>query len=81
MIFFRIPPYGIVRIGIVNDEFVLRRTSGVDTGHYINSAKFSFLTFVVACEFGFCFFVEQYLIGRIVQNFGSTDDSVFCFQI
>ena len=49
MIFFRIPPYGVVRISIVNDELVLRRTTGIYTCHYVHCAEFGFLTFVIAC--------------------------------
>ena len=36
VILLRIPPYGVVRSSIVNDELILRRTTCVDTGHAVH---------------------------------------------
>src|SRR3712207_5653458 len=39
LIFVRSPPYCVVRVLVVNDELVLRRTTGVHTSHHVNGAK------------------------------------------
>ena len=62
LIFIRSPPNSVVRILVVNDELVLRRTSGVDTSHYVYGAKLGFLAFFVTYEAVFGFLIEQNLV-------------------
>ncbi len=70
------PPYGVVAIGIVYDEFVLRRAACVHTGHHVDGAQFGLLTLVKAFQTGFHLLVEQNLITGVVQNLGNTSDTV-----
>src|SRR5699024_8269976 len=44
-VFFRSPPYRILAGFIHYEEFIFRRTTGIDTCHYIYSTQFSYLTF------------------------------------
>ena len=79
VILLRIPPYGVVRSGIVNDELVLRRTASVDTCHAVHSAELCLNTLVETLETCLCLLIEQNLVRRIVQNLSSTClDSVAC---
>ena len=79
VILLRVPPYGVVRSLIVNDELVLRRTTGVDTGEHVDSTQLCLVAYLVALETFLGLLVEQHLIRRIVQNLSSTClDSVAC---
>ena len=76
MVFLRIPPYCIVRVLIINDELILRRTTSVDTSHYVYCTKLSLLTSFIALKTLFCFLIEQYFVRRIVQYFCCTCNTV-----
>ena len=76
LVFLRSPPYCVVRILVVNDELVLRRTAGVDTSHHVYGAELSLLTYLEPLETFLGLLVEQHLIRRIVQNLSSTCDSI-----
>jgi len=52
------PPYSVLRVLINNDIFVFRRTSGVNTCHYVYSAKFADLTLFVTFQFRLGLFFE-----------------------
>ena len=75
-IFVRSPPYCIFAGSIFNEEFIFRRTTGVNTCHYVYSAQFSYLTFFKAFQTRFCFFGEQNIIRRVVHNLSSTGNTV-----
>ena len=57
-------------------EFIFRRTSGIDTSHYVHSTKFSYLTFFEAFQTRFGLFSEQYIIRRVVDDFLHVFDTV-----
>ena len=61
---------------VVNNVFVFRRTSGVDTGHYVDGTELSYLALVEAFKFRFGFFVVEDLVCRIVEDFLYTGDAV-----
>ena len=78
VILLRIPPYSVVRCSIVNDELVFRRTTSVNTSHYVNCTELSLLTNLKTLETFLSLLIEQYLIRRIVENLSCTCDSVLC---
>ena len=63
------PPYGILGILVHNDELILRRTSGVDTGHYVNRAKLGLLALLKALKTRIGLSYEQFLKRRVVDDF------------
>ncbi len=70
------PPNGIFAGSVFNDIFVFGGTSGVDTGHHVYGVKFSFLTFFIALEAGASFIFVKLLVRGVVNNLGSTGDTV-----
>ena len=68
-IFVRSPPYWIFRSFILNEEFIFRRTTCVNTSHYVYSTQFSNLSFFETFQSRFSFFSEKHIIRRIVENF------------
>ncbi len=72
------PPNVVVALCVVNDVFVLRRTTGEHTRHYVYSTEFGQLTFLIAYKVFPHFLLEQLLVGRVVYDFGSTRDTVLC---
>ena len=70
------PPYGVLWGFIHNDILVFRRTTGVDTCHYVYGAKFCVLTYFIAFEACLCFFFEEYFVRRIVHYLSGAWDAV-----
>ena len=62
------PPNGVLRVLVHNDVFVLRRTAGVDTGHYVNRIELSVLTFGITGQLRLGLLCEQILVGRVVGD-------------
>ncbi|EJX09223.1 hypothetical protein EVA_02703 [gut metagenome] len=62
LVFIRSPPYCIFASFIVNKEFIFRRTSSINTSHYVHSIQFCYLTFFEAFQTSFGFFSEQYFV-------------------
>ncbi len=62
------PPYVVVALCVIHDVFVLRRTAGIDTGHYINSTELGQLTFVITGKSGLGLLCEQILVGGVVGD-------------
>ena len=75
-IFFRSPPYSVFTCSVFYQEFIFRRTTSVDTSHYVYCTQFSFLTFFEAFQTSFCFFCEQNFVRRIVYDFYGSSDTV-----
>ena len=63
------PPYGVLRVLVHDNVLVLRGTSGVDTGHYIDGTEFGHLTFLVTLESRFGLFIVENLVRWVVKNF------------
>ena len=61
---------------IVNNELILRRTTGVNACHNVDCAKFGFLSNVKTFKTGFSFFVEKYFVSRVVKDFGSAGNAI-----
>ena len=76
LVFVTCPPYRVVRIFIVNDEFVLRTATGIDTRHYVDSTQLGLLSLVETSQTFLRLFVEQHLVGRVVEHFRSTCDAI-----
>ncbi len=72
----RIPPNRVVRRLVVNDEFIFRRTAREDARLDINSAEFGNLALLVARQAFLRLFLEQRLVGRIVDDFRRTRDTI-----
>ena len=64
------PPYGVLGVLIHYNVLVLRRTSGIDTGHDVDSTKFGYLTFFVALKARLGLFVEKNFVRRVVEYLG-----------
>ena len=77
-IFRCIPPYGILGILVHDNVLVLRGTSCVDTCHDVDSTQFRQLTLFIAGQFGLHFLFEKKLVGRIVDDFLCSGNSVLC---
>ena len=56
------PPNSVLRGVVHNDELILRRTSGVDTGHNVNCAELGELTLLIALESGIGLSREKLLV-------------------
>ena len=85
-VFRGVPPDGVFGVLVHDDIFVLRRTSGVNAGHDIDSAEFSQLTLFVTGQFGLHFFFVKHFVRRIVNNFRGSGNSIlvqinFCHYI
>ena len=76
LIFIRGPPYGILGIFIHNDILIFRRTSCVDTSHYVYCAKLSNLTPLVTFQFGLGLLFVQEIIRRIVHDFRRSGNAI-----
>ena len=77
LVFFGCPPDGVLRFFVENNKFVFRRTTGVNACHYVDSAKFGYHTLLKSFEGRESFFIEQFVIRRVVNYFGSSFDTVF----
>ena len=76
LVLIRSPPYSVLRLVIHNDEFVFRRTTGVDTCHNVHCTKLTNLAFFIACQLRFCLFFKKYLIRRVVNNLSSSGNAI-----
>ena len=65
-IFIGSPPDSIFAGFIHHKEFILRRTTGINTCHYIHSTEFSYLTSFITFQSCFGFFLKQNFVRRIV---------------
>ena len=65
-----VPPNSLLGVLVHNDVLVLRRTSGVDTGHYVNCTELSLLTLLVALEGRVDLSLVKFFVGRIVCDHG-----------
>ena len=72
------PPYCILRILIHNDEFILRRTTCVNTCHYVNSAKLCYLSLFITSECLLGLFFEELLIRRVVNDLCCSCNAILC---
>ena len=68
LIFFSSPPYGVLGHFILYQVFIFRGTSGVDTGHYVDSAEIGLDTLFVAGQLGVCFVLVELFVARIVDD-------------
>jgi len=66
LIFIGSPPDSIFAGFIHHKEFILRRTTGINTCHYIHSTEFSHLTSFITFQSCFGFFLKQNFVRRIV---------------
>ena len=76
LVFFGSPPNGVLAHAVHHKELVLGRAAGVNAGHHIDCAELCFLTFVEAFQACFRFFFKKHFVGRVVQHFGCTGNTV-----
>ena len=76
LVFFRSPPYSVLRVFVENDELVLRRTTSVNTSHHIYSTEFGCLTFFITFKGSLSFFFEKLFVRRVVHDFSSAENTV-----
>ena len=70
------PPNGVLRGLIHNDELILRRTSGVDTGHNVYCAKLGELSLLISLKGGIGLCCKELLIGGVVNNLGGIGNAI-----
>ncbi len=70
------PPYGIVRLSIVYDEFVFGRTSCINTGHNVNCIELGKLSLIIPRKIRLCLLFEKKLVRRVVDDFCGTGDAI-----
>ena len=70
------PPYGVLGILIHYDELILGGTSGIYSGENINCAELSLLTNLKAFQTSLGLFLEQLLIGRIVDDLRCSGNAI-----
>ena len=78
LIFIRCPPYSVLWVLVHYDVLVLRRTSGVDTSHYVDCAKLGLLTNLETFKSCLCLLLEQLLVRRIVSDYRCTGNAILC---
>ncbi len=71
-----VPPYGVLGVLVHHNVLVLRRTSGIDAGHYIDRAELGHLTFVVTFKLRLGLFVVENLVGGVVKDFRGSFNTV-----
>ena len=71
-----VPPQGVVRSLIINDELILRRTARVNASHYVYSTEFCLMTYFEALEACFRFLFKQLFVRRIVNDLRCTGNTV-----
>ena len=76
LVFVACPPHSVLRCSVHNDEFVLRRATGVDTCHHVYSTKLSYLAFLITGEFRICLIDEELLIRRVVNDLRSSLNAI-----
>ncbi len=72
------PPYGVLGILIHDDVLILGRTAGEFTSENINRAKIGKVSLCVTGKVRIHFIFKQLLVGRVVDDFGSTGNAVLC---
>ena len=70
------PPHGVFGVLIHDDEFVFRRTAGVDTGHNIDSTQFGLHALVKAFQILLHLFLIQEFERRIVDDLCNASDAI-----
>ena len=70
------PPHGVLGVLIHDDVLVFGGAAGVDTGHDVDGIQLGELAHLVASQAGLGFLLEQQFVGRIVDDFGSTGNTV-----
>ena len=74
---FRGPPDRVFGVFIHDDIFVLRRTAGIYSGHNIDCSEFGKDTFIKAFQFRLHFLFKQEFVGRVMDDFRRTGNTVF----
>ena len=72
------PPDSILGVFIHDNEFVLRRASGENTGHDINRIEFGELPDIKAFQPGLCFLFKQEFVGGVMNDFSCAENAIFC---
>ena len=70
------PPEGVMGFGVIDDKFILRRTSRIDAGHDIDRSTFRQDALIVARQIRLHLFFKQDFIRWIVENFCRPRDAV-----
>ena len=74
------PPDCVLWILVHDNKLVFWRTSSINTSHDVDSTKLSDLTLVKSFKTWLCLFCKQLLVGRVVDDFSGTCDTI-SFQI
>ena len=70
------PPDGVLGVLIHDNELVLGRTAGVDTGEDVDSTQLTDVSDFIAGQLGLGLLLEQLLVGRIVDDFSGASDAI-----
>ncbi len=78
LIFLSSPPNLVLALCVLDNVLVLRRTTSVDTGHYVHCIQLGVYALVVTSQACLCLLFEEILIRRIVCYHGRTCDAILC---
>ena len=73
----RIPPNGVLRVGVHDDVFVLGRAASVDSCHHIDGIELGQLALVKARQGGVHLVLEELIVARVIENFLCASDAIF----
>ncbi len=75
-IFLGCPPYIVAGVIVEYDEFILGRTAGIYTGHYVYGAEFGYNAFfkTFECRAGLC--LEELVIAGVVDHLFDILDAI-----
>ena len=78
------PPHGVLGVLVHDDVLVFGGTAGIDAGHDVNGIQLGLLTDLVAFQAGLGLLIVEQLVGRIMDNLGSTGNAILfnsvCFH-
>ena len=72
----RSPPDSVFGGIVHNEEFIFRRTAGVNACHYVYGAEFGFLSFFKTLKSRVCFVFEKLFVRRVVVDVLHTRNAV-----
>ena len=73
LVFFGCPPDRVCAGVVLNEELVLGRTAGVDSGHHVDSTELGFLTLFITLKVGVGFVDEELVVAGIVNHLCAGD--------
>ena len=70
------PPHGVLGSIVHDDVLIFGGAAGVNAGHYVDGAQLADLALFVAFQAGLGLFFEKRFVGRIVDDFGRSGNTI-----